>query len=168
MLQQTRGETVIPYYERFLARFPDVERLAGAEPDAVLGAWAGLGYYSRARNLQRAARVVVERHAGRLPGRADGLRELPGIGRYTAGAAASVAFDPPQPRGGRKDVPARDECELPAVGREREVRELRRQADALGRRRHRRAAPGDLDGTRLAGRRVERPDAEVALEDDRA
>jgi A/G-specific adenine glycosylase len=97
MLQQTRVETVIPYGARFLVRFPDVARLAAAEPDAVLGAWAGLGYYSRARNLQRAARLVVERHGGRLPDTAEALRELPGIGRYTAGAIASIAFDRPEP-----------------------------------------------------------------------
>ncbi len=97
MLQQTRALTVIPYYERFLALFPDVARLARAEPDAVLGAWAGLGYYSRARNLQRAARVVVEEHGGRLPETASALRALPGIGRYTAGAVASIAFDRPEP-----------------------------------------------------------------------
>jgi len=97
MLQQTRVDTVIPYYERFLARFPDVAHLARAEPDAVLGAWQGLGYYSRARNLQRAARVVVEEHGGRLPETASALRALPGIGRYTAGAVASIAFDRPEP-----------------------------------------------------------------------
>jgi len=97
MLQQTRVETVIPFYERFLARFPDVAHLARAEPDAVLGAWAGLGYYSRARNLQRAARAVVEEHGGRLPQTASALRELPGIGPYTAGAVASIAFDRPEP-----------------------------------------------------------------------
>jgi A/G-specific adenine glycosylase len=97
MLQQTRVETVLPYYERFLARFPDVEALAEAEPDEVLGAWAGLGYYSRARNLQRAARAVVQEHGGRLPDDAEDLRALPGIGRYTAGAVASIAFDRPEP-----------------------------------------------------------------------
>jgi A/G-specific adenine glycosylase len=97
MLQQTRVETVIPYWERFLARFPDVASLAAAEPDAVLGAWAGLGYYSRARNLHRAAKEIAARHGGRLPDTAEGLRELPGIGRYTAGAVASIAFDRPEP-----------------------------------------------------------------------
>jgi len=97
MLQQTRALTVVPFYERFLARFPDVASLARAEPDAVLGVWAGLGYYSRARNLQRAARVVVEEHGGRLPESASALRALPGIGRYTAGAVASIAFDRPEP-----------------------------------------------------------------------
>ena len=97
MLQQTRVETVIPYWERFLARFPDVRTLAAAEPDAVLGAWAGLGYYSRARNLHRAAKLLAAQHGGRLPDTAEGLRELPGIGRYTAGAVASIAFDRPEP-----------------------------------------------------------------------
>jgi A/G-specific adenine glycosylase len=97
MLQQTRVETVIPYYERFLARFPDVRALAEAEADDVLGAWAGLGYYSRARNLRRAARVVCDSHDGRLPDSAHALRALPGVGRYTAGAVASIAFDRPEP-----------------------------------------------------------------------
>jgi A/G-specific adenine glycosylase len=88
---------VIPYYERFLARFPDVASLATADADEVLGAWAGLGYYSRARNLQRAAQQVVAEHAGALPDTAEALRGLPGIGRYTAGAVASIAFDRPEP-----------------------------------------------------------------------
>ncbi len=97
MLQQTRVETVIPYWERFLARFPDVETLATADTDDVIALWAGLGYYSRARNLHRAAQIVMEHHAGRLPGDVDALRELPGVGRYTAGALASIAFDKPAP-----------------------------------------------------------------------
>jgi A/G-specific adenine glycosylase len=97
MLQQTRVETVIPYWQRFLERFPDVRALATADPDDVTLLWAGLGYYSRARNLQRAARVVVERHGGHLPDDVDALRELPGVGRYTAGALASIAFDRPAP-----------------------------------------------------------------------
>ena len=98
MLQQTRVETVIPYWERFLARFPDVAALAAADLDDVLGAWAGLGYYSRARNLHRAAQLVVERHGGRAARRPRRrLRELPGVGRYTAGAVASIAFDRPEP-----------------------------------------------------------------------
>jgi A/G-specific adenine glycosylase len=97
MLQQTRVDTVIPYYERFLKRFPDVETLATADTDDVLGEWAGLGYYSRARNLQAAAREVAVGHGGRLPDDVDGLRSLPGVGRYTAGAVASIAFDRPEP-----------------------------------------------------------------------
>ena len=86
MLQQTRVETVIPYYERFLERFPTVEALSSAETEDVYGLWAGLGYYSRARNLHAAARRVVDEWDGRLPEDADGLRSLPGVGRYTAGA----------------------------------------------------------------------------------
>jgi A/G-specific adenine glycosylase len=97
MLQQTRVETVIPYYERFLELFPDAQTLASADADDVLGAWAGLGYYSRARNLQKAAQVLVAEHGGALPDTAEGLRRLPGIGRYTAGAVASIAFDRPEP-----------------------------------------------------------------------
>lgn len=90
MLQQTRVETVIPYYERFLASFPTVKALADAPTDAVLKLWEGLGYYARARNLQRAARVVCEA-GGVLPSTRDALLSLPGIGRYTAGAIASIA-----------------------------------------------------------------------------
>lgn len=97
MLQQTRVETVIPYYERWLERFPDLERLAAAAEDEVLGAWAGLGYYSRARNLHRAARHVRERLHGDVPRTAAALRELPGVGEYTAGAIASIAFGEPAP-----------------------------------------------------------------------
>ena len=97
MLQQTRVETVIPYYERFLARFPTLETLADAEPDLLMQSWAGLGYYSRARNLQAAARQVAREHGGRVPDQVDALRELPGVGRYTAGALASIAFDRPAP-----------------------------------------------------------------------
>jgi len=97
MLQQTRVETVIPYWQRFLGLFPDVHALATADSDAVLGAWAGLGYYSRARNLQAAARQIDERHGGRLPDDVETLQTLPGIGRYTAGAVASIAFDRPEP-----------------------------------------------------------------------
>jgi A/G-specific adenine glycosylase len=97
MLQQTRVETVIPYYHRFLERFPDVGALATAEMDDVLGAWQGLGYYSRARNLKRAAEHVVSCCEGELPDTAEGLRALPGVGRYTAGAVASIAFDRAEP-----------------------------------------------------------------------
>ncbi len=97
MLQQTRVETVIPYWERFLARFPDVASLARAELDEVYALWTGLGYYSRARNLKAAAESIVADHGGRLPDEADALRRLPGIGRYTAGAVASIAFDREEP-----------------------------------------------------------------------
>ena len=92
MLQQTQVATVIPYWERFLARFPTVEALAAAPLDDVLAGWRGLGYYSRARNLHRAAQELVSRFGGRLPSTADELLTLPGFGRYTAGAVASIAF----------------------------------------------------------------------------
>ncbi len=91
MLQQTRVATVIPYWERWMARFPDVRALAAAPLDDVLAAWAGLGYYSRARNLHRGAQRVAE-GGGALPGDAAGLRAVPGIGPYTAGAIASIAY----------------------------------------------------------------------------
>ncbi len=92
MLQQTRVETVTPYFERFVARFPDVASLAAASEDEVLRLWAGLGYYRRARNLWKAARVLVERHGGTLPADERALRSLPGVGAYTAGAIASLGF----------------------------------------------------------------------------
>jgi A/G-specific adenine glycosylase len=92
MLQQTRVDTVLPYYARWLRAFPTVQALARAKSDPVLKLWEGLGYYSRARNLHRAAQAVVREYAGQLPRTAEGLRELPGIGRYTAGAIASIAF----------------------------------------------------------------------------
>src|SRR6185503_5707528 len=92
MLQQTRVATVIPYWERWMARFPTVSALAKAPLDDVLAAWAGLGYYSRARNLHAGARAVDARFGGALPSRAAELREVPGIGPYTAGAIASIAF----------------------------------------------------------------------------
>ncbi|HEX6309013.1 MAG TPA: A/G-specific adenine glycosylase [Longimicrobiales bacterium] len=92
MSQQTRVETVVPYYERWLRVFPDVDALANASLDDVLKLWEGLGYYSRARNLHAAARVLRERHAGALPRDYDELRALPGIGEYTAGAVASIAY----------------------------------------------------------------------------
>ena len=92
MLQQTRVETAVPYWTAWMAAFPTVEALAAAEDQTVLKSWEGLGYYSRARNLHRAARVVRERWNGRVPGTRDDLRTLPGVGPYTAGAVASIAF----------------------------------------------------------------------------
>jgi A/G-specific adenine glycosylase len=92
MLQQTQVATVIPYFERFVATYPDVAALAAAPLDDVLKRWEGLGYYSRARNLHRAAKVIVAEYGRRFPETAADLQKLPGIGRYTAGAIASIAF----------------------------------------------------------------------------
>lgn len=97
MLQQTRVATVIPYFERWLERFPDVAALAAADEDEVLHCWQGLGYYSRARSLRRAAQEIRDRHAGVLPSDVVVLRKLPGIGPYTAGAIASIAFGRDEP-----------------------------------------------------------------------
>jgi A/G-specific adenine glycosylase len=93
MLQQTTVKAVGPYYTRFLASWPTVGRLAAAELGDVLKAWAGLGYYARARNLHACARAVVERHGGNFPGHEQMLRALPGVGAYTAAAIAAIAFD---------------------------------------------------------------------------
>ena len=99
MLQQTTSAACVPYYRRFIAHFPTVEALAQASEEEVLSLWSGLGYYSRARNLRRAAQIVTARHGGRLPDSADALRALPGIGEYTAGAirAASTPMMPLAP-----------------------------------------------------------------------
>jgi len=125
MLQQTRVETAIPYYERWVQRFPTIQALAQAHQQEVLSAWEGLGYYSRARNLQRAARVVVAELDGQLPADPAALRRLPGVGRYTAGAIASIAFglDEPALDGNIRRVLARlDNLEIPARSREGERR----------------------------------------------
>jgi len=143
MLQQTRVETVVPYYRRFLARFPDVYSLATADADEVLGEWAGLGYYGRARNLQTAARQVLEEWGGEIPDEVEGLRSLRGVGRYTAGAVASIAFDRPAPvvdgnvaRVLTRLLGIREEVRSAPV-----VRRLWEEAEALARGR----SPGDLN-----------------------
>lgn len=125
MLQQTQVATVIPYFHRFLAAFPTVDALASADEQAVLRLWQGLGYYSRARNLQRAAQEVVARFGGKIPATVEELRTLPGVGRYTAGAVASIAH------GKRTPIldgnVARVLCRLDAVTadpREKETTEL--------------------------------------------
>jgi A/G-specific adenine glycosylase len=97
MLQQTQVETALPYYERFLAALPTIQSLADADEHQVLMLWAGLGYYSRARNLQAAAKIVVLEHGGIVPGDYEALRALPGIGQYMAGAIMSIAFNKPYP-----------------------------------------------------------------------
>ncbi|HEU4964251.1 MAG TPA: A/G-specific adenine glycosylase, partial [Bacilli bacterium] len=100
MLQQTRVETVIPYWLNFMEKFPTIEALAQAPEADILKAWEGLGYYSRVRNLQKAAQAVVERYGGIVPDQLDEMRSLPGVGPYTAGAVLSIAYD--------RDVPAVD------------------------------------------------------------
>ena len=95
MLQQTQVKTVIPYWERFLEAFPDVESLAAAETQAVLKHWEGLGYYRRAHHLMAAARAIVEEHDGRLPTEREAFRRLPGVGDYIANAVLSIAFGQP-------------------------------------------------------------------------
>lgn len=95
MLQQTQVSTVIPYFQNWIVKFPDFNTLASAEEDQVLSAWQGLGYYSRARNLHRAAQYVVAEYSGQLPDSPELLREVPGVGPYTAGAITAFAFDKP-------------------------------------------------------------------------
>jgi len=109
MLQQTRVETVIPYFEKWIRLFPTVQVLAEADEQSVLNAWEGLGYYSRARNFHKAAKIVLEKYNGELPRELDELQKLPGVGRYTAGALASIVFglDEPALDGNLKRVYAR-------------------------------------------------------------
>ena len=115
MLQQTRVETVLGYYDRFLQRFPTVADLAAAPEDDVLKMWEGLGYYSRARNLHKGAKQVVAEYGGVIPSSVEELRKISGIGPYTAGAIASIAFDQP--------VPAVDGNVIRVVSRLRGIRE---------------------------------------------
>ena len=97
MLQQTRVETVIPYFKKWMKLFPDIPSLASASERDVLNAWEGLGYYSRARNLHKAAKIIASKYNGQLPRDLTELRTLPGIGRYTVGAIASIAFKMDEP-----------------------------------------------------------------------
>ena len=115
MLQQTRVETVLSYYERFLERFPDVAALASAPEDDVMKLWEGLGYYRRARNLQKGARQVMEEYGGEIPSQGEELLRISGIGAYTAGAIASIAFD--------RTVPAVDGNVIRVVSRLCGIRE---------------------------------------------
>ncbi|MBQ8080361.1 MAG: A/G-specific adenine glycosylase [Clostridia bacterium] len=124
MLQQTRTASVGAYYERFLAAFPDVFSLAAAKEEEVLKMWEGLGYYSRARNLHQAARVIAAEYKGRFPADYDALRALPGVGPYTAAAVASIAFDLPEPavdgnltRVLTRALGIREDASLPSVRR---------------------------------------------------
>jgi len=97
MLQQTQVETVVPYFERWIAAFTEVSALAAADEQSVMNRWAGLGYYSRARNLMAAATIIERDHKGIIPADYEALRSLPGIGQYTAGAILSIAFNKPYP-----------------------------------------------------------------------
>ena len=97
MLQQTQVATVVDYFNRFMKRFPTVESLARARQDSVLKLWEGLGYYSRGRNLHKAAKTIVADYGGQLPQTVEELQKITGIGRYTAGAIASIAFNKPAP-----------------------------------------------------------------------
>lgn len=97
MLQQTQVNTVLPYWRRWMRALPTVEALARASPQQIHKLWEGLGYYTRVRNLQRAAQLIVAQHDGRVPERFDQVLTLPGIGPYTAGAICSIAFNQPQP-----------------------------------------------------------------------
>jgi A/G-specific adenine glycosylase len=97
MLQQTQVKTVVPYFERWLRAFPNIRVLAEATPARVLKLWEGLGYYTRARNLHAAARIVVKKHTGKFPATFSKILALPGVGRYTAGAICSIAFNQPTP-----------------------------------------------------------------------
>ena len=97
MLQQTQVSTVLPYFERFLAALPSISALAAADEQQILTLWAGLGYYSRVRNLQAAAKIVVQKYQSVIPDDYEALRSLPGIGQYMAGAILSIAFNKPYP-----------------------------------------------------------------------
>ena len=97
MAQQTRVETVVDYFERWMRRFPTLAALAAADQQEVLKQWEGLGYYARARNLHRAAQLVVSEYGGTLPSHRAALRQLPGIGDYTVGAILSLAYNRPEP-----------------------------------------------------------------------
>ena len=131
MLQQTQVATVIPYYERFMASFPTVGALADADIDAVLSHWSGLGYYARARNLHKAARIVRDDHAGEFPSEFDAVVELPGIGRSTAGAILALAFGQRHTilDGNVKRVLARHEAVAGWPGKTAVARELWRIAE---------------------------------------
>lgn len=132
MLQQTRVEAVKGYYDRFLTRLPDVFSLAQAQEEVLLKLWEGLGYYNRVRNMQKAAKVIVEEYGGELPGDYEKLKQLPGIGEYTAGAIASIAFGLPFPAvdGNVLRVMSRISCSEDDIAKEQTKKKL--QEDLKG------------------------------------
>lgn len=133
MLQQTRVAAVIPYFQRFMAAYPTVEDLAACDEGELMRLWAGLGYYSRARNLRRAARVIAEEYGGAFPRTYEELMALPGVGDYTAGAILSIAFGEPVPAvdGNVLRVAARvGGCELDILD-PRNRRQFRRRMEAV-------------------------------------
>ncbi len=125
MLQQTQVDAVVPYYEKFIATFPDVQSLASASLSKVLKVWEGMGYYARARNLLDAARVIVKQHRGVLPNHHDDLLKIPGIGPYTAAAVASIAFN--------EDYPVVDGNVLRVLSRVLKIEELPASKGAMRR-----------------------------------
>ena len=133
MLQQTRVEAVRPYYDRFLQAFPNVSRLADAPEEEVLKLWEGLGYYSRARNLKKAATQIRERYGGVIPDTYEALLQLPGIGSYTAGAIASIAFGRPVPAvdGNVLRILARVRMDAGDITEQRVRRDVQRQLLAV-------------------------------------
>jgi len=143
MLQQTRVETALPYYQTFLKRFPTVQALAKALRDDILKTWENLGYYSRATHLHEAAQIVVERFGGRLPGNVEDLRTLPGVGGYTAGAIASIAFGKAVPAvdGNARRVLMRLFAVTAAIDRPSTVRQVQALAEKLVPA----SAPGDFN-----------------------
>ena len=158
MLQQTRVEAVKPYFERFVREIPDVRALAEVPEERLLKLWEGLGYYSRARNLKKAAIVLTERYEGKLPRSAEELEKLPGIGDYTAGAIASIAYGLPEPAvdGNVLRVAARLEASREDIAVPRREKELRaRLLGSLSRRAGKRVHTG-ADGTRRDGLPAER------------
>ena len=170
MLQQTRVEAVLPFFERFLAALPDLSSLADAEEEELLKLWEGLGYYTRVRNLQKAARIIRDEYGGEFPQDYPAIRKLPGIGDYTAGAIASIAFGQPEPAvdGNVLRVHARL-CE-----RKQEIRSTAWKKTADGRaaedlsenpvRRFHAGADGTRSGRLSAERRTEMRDLSAARE----
>lgn len=127
MLQQTRVEAVKGYYDRFLTRLPDVKALANAEEEVLLKLWEGLGYYNRVRNMQKAAKILVEQYGGEMPADYEAIRALPGIGDYTAGAVSSIAFSLPYPAvdGNVLRVMSRIACNEEDIAKEQTKKKLK-------------------------------------------